>query len=329
MMTPTSVGVAVSEGTSSEADARAFASPKSSTLTLSVGRHLDVGRLEIPVNHPFLVRGFEGVGDLEGQLQRLLDRNRAAPETIRQRAAFDELEDEKARAVIGLESVNRRDVGMVQRRQQRRLTFESGDAIGVLRERVRQHLDGDFTAECGVARLPHLAHATLADGGKNLVVTQSRAPLQPVLGPGPVSKRDRGGRRQRLDRRPLRKAPRGHVCHEQRFHLALQFAIVTAGSADEHPALVRTPFQGVLKHLLDAIPPPDVVVHRLLIGPPRRVRQPHKQAGQSWEPTQIVEKTCRLGAPSGGRMDRTRKGVADCLIARDREARNGSTRSPI
>jgi hypothetical protein len=28
-------------------------------------------------------------------------------------------------------------------------------------------------------------------------------------------------------------------------------------------------------------------------------------------------------------MDRTRKGVADCLIARDREARNRWTRSPM
>ena len=51
------------------------------------------------------------------QLQGFFDRNRAAPETIRQRAAFDELEHEKARALMRFESMNRRDVGMVQRRQ--------------------------------------------------------------------------------------------------------------------------------------------------------------------------------------------------------------------
>ena len=227
--------------------------------------------------------------------------------------------------MIGLESVNRRDVGMVQRGQQRRLTFESGEAIGVLRERFRQHLDGDFTAECGVARLPHLAHSTLADGGKNLVVTESSASLQAVLGPRPVPKRDSGRRRQRLDRGPLRKAPRRGVRHEQRFHLALQFAIVAAGSAEEQPALVRRPFQGVLKHLLDAIPPSGVVDHRPLIGPRRRSVNPQADR-KSWQSCPgHREDLYAWVPPSTGRMDKTRKGVADCLMPRDREAKTVDT----
>ena len=86
-------------------------------LDSSLGRDLDIGRLEIPVNHPFLMRGFEGFGNLPGQLQGFFDRNRAALETLRQRAAFDELEHEKARAFVRFESMNRRDVGMVQRGQ--------------------------------------------------------------------------------------------------------------------------------------------------------------------------------------------------------------------
>ena len=58
------------------------------------------------------------------------------------------------------------------------------------------------------------------------------------------------------------KAPCGGVRHEQRFHLALQLAIVAAGRAQERPAIVAGPFQGVLKHQLDAIPPRGVVDHR-------------------------------------------------------------------
>jgi hypothetical protein len=73
---------------------------------------------------------------LEGQLQAFLDGNRAARQPIRQRAPFDELEDEKARAVISLESMNGGDVGVVQRGQERRLTGESVGEIDVLREPV-------------------------------------------------------------------------------------------------------------------------------------------------------------------------------------------------
>src|SRR5688572_12175322 len=66
---------------------------------------------------------------------------------------------------------------MVQRGQQRRFAFEPGETIGLLRELFRQRLEGDVTLERDVARLPDLAHATLAEGGQNLVMTEPGAEL--------------------------------------------------------------------------------------------------------------------------------------------------------
>ena len=46
------------------AGSSAFASPKSSTLTTPSARSLDIGRLQIAMDDPSLVRGLESLGDL-------------------------------------------------------------------------------------------------------------------------------------------------------------------------------------------------------------------------------------------------------------------------
>ena len=46
------------------AGARAFARPKSSTLTVAIGTDLDVRWLHVTMDDALLVRGFQRVGDL-------------------------------------------------------------------------------------------------------------------------------------------------------------------------------------------------------------------------------------------------------------------------
>ena len=58
------------------AGSSAFASPKSSTLTVPSGRDLDVGRLQIAMDDALLVRRLERVGDLPRDRQRVVDRQR-------------------------------------------------------------------------------------------------------------------------------------------------------------------------------------------------------------------------------------------------------------
>ena len=59
-------------------------------------RDLDVRGLEIAVDDALLVRGFECLGDLPGDGQRLVERNRASRDTLREVVALDQLHHERA-----------------------------------------------------------------------------------------------------------------------------------------------------------------------------------------------------------------------------------------
>ena len=52
-----------------------------------------------------------------------------------------------------------RDVGMVERRQRFGFALEARQTFGILREGLRQDLDGHLAIETGIAGAIHLAHA--------------------------------------------------------------------------------------------------------------------------------------------------------------------------
>ncbi len=58
--------------------------------------------------------------------------------------------------------VNRKNVGMIQRRGGTCFLLETAQAIGIGSQRLRQHLDRDFAVQPGVVRAIHLAHAASA-----------------------------------------------------------------------------------------------------------------------------------------------------------------------
>ena len=68
-----------------------------------------------------------------------------------------------------LETVDVRDVGMVQRRQRLRFALEPREAIRVGRERLGQDFDGNVPIELRVARAVDLAHAAGANGGEDFI----------------------------------------------------------------------------------------------------------------------------------------------------------------
>ena len=81
----------------------------------AVGADLDVRRLEIAMDDAALVRGFEGLGDLLRDRQRLVERDRPARDALRQIVAFDEFHHERRDARALFEPVDRGDVRMIQR----------------------------------------------------------------------------------------------------------------------------------------------------------------------------------------------------------------------
>jgi len=107
------------------------------------------------MNHSLLVSVLQGVRDLPGDGQRFLERDRALRDALGQRRALRQLEHQRA----VLHAIDRRDVGMVQRRQHLRFAGESRHAVGVLRERFGDDFDGHVAAQLGIGGAVHFAHA--------------------------------------------------------------------------------------------------------------------------------------------------------------------------
>ena len=153
----------------------ALARPKSRTLTLPLGRELDVRGLQVPVDHALLVRHLERLGDLRCDAQPVLQIERTRGQALGERLALDELHHDVARLAVLLRPVDRRDGRVVDGRQHPGLAFEARDAGGVLRELVRQHLDRHVAAELAVARAIDLAHAADAEQVGDLVGAEAGA----------------------------------------------------------------------------------------------------------------------------------------------------------
>ena len=144
-------------------------------LHRAVGTHLDVRGFQIAMDDALLMRGFESLGDLLRDWQRLVDWDRALCKALRQVVTFDQFHHEGVQAGRLLEAVNRGDVGMIQRRERLRLALETCQAFGVRGERARQDLDRDLSAQRRVGGAIHLTHAPFANRGRDLVDAEAGA----------------------------------------------------------------------------------------------------------------------------------------------------------
>lgn len=140
-------------------------------LGLSLGCDQYVGGLQIPVDDPFAVRGFECLGDLLAEVQSLLDRERPLGKPLLQRLALDQLQYEEACPLIFFEGVGGGDVGVVQRREQVGLPLQPCETVWVGAQFLGKNLDGDIALERGIPRPIHLAHAALTERFEDLVMT--------------------------------------------------------------------------------------------------------------------------------------------------------------
>ncbi|HYN06077.1 MAG TPA: hypothetical protein VES67_01680, partial [Vicinamibacterales bacterium] len=93
--------------------AERFGETKIEHLHRAVVAHLDVRGFEIAVNDARVVRGFERFGDLTRDGEGFVEWERAACETLRQILALDQFHHQGAI----LNAVDRRDVGMIERRE--------------------------------------------------------------------------------------------------------------------------------------------------------------------------------------------------------------------
>ena len=83
------------------------------------------------MHDPPLVRFFQGSGNLRSDGDGLVDRNRTPRNALRKRLPRHELEHEIVHLIGSLEPVDGRNIGMVQRREDLRLSLEAREPFGV------------------------------------------------------------------------------------------------------------------------------------------------------------------------------------------------------
>src|SRR5262245_56650979 len=141
----------------------------------SIWCDLDVRGLEIAMDDPSLVCRVEGFGDLLCDQQRLVDRDSARRDALGQRRTLDQLHHQRTRAFAFFETVNRRDVRVIERREDLRLASEAGQPVRVARDQWQQHLDRLVAIERRIASAIHLAHSAGAQGEADLVRSEAAA----------------------------------------------------------------------------------------------------------------------------------------------------------
>ena len=144
-------------------------------LDTAIAADLDVGRFEIPVDDSGAVRRFERKGELARDVVGGIAGQRALRDSIAEIIALDQFHGEKTHSIRLEETVDRGDVGMIQRCQESRLAFEPREPIGVVGHRFRKDLEGNLAVEAGVECAPDDTHPTLAEFVDDGVVQQSLA----------------------------------------------------------------------------------------------------------------------------------------------------------
>jgi hypothetical protein len=152
-----------------------FRQPEIEHLHDTVGRDGDVGGLQIAMDDSFVVSRFQRIGDLARDCQRFRYLQPTRAQTVRQRLALDELEDEPVTLVTMLDSVDSGYVRMIESREHTRLPVEPRAALGIGHEDIGQNLDRHIAAEGDVARPVDISRPAACDQGPNLVRSEPMA----------------------------------------------------------------------------------------------------------------------------------------------------------
>ena len=144
-------------------------------LYRAVRPQLDIRGLQVAVDDALLVCGFEGLGDLFGDGEGLVDWNWPLCDAVRERRALHQLHHEGARAARFFNAVNRGDMWMIQRGEDLGFALKPGKPFRIGGKRFGEDLECDIPFEPRVARTIHLAHPARPEGRHNLMRTESGA----------------------------------------------------------------------------------------------------------------------------------------------------------
>src|SRR5581483_10728948 len=98
----------------------------------------DVLRLQITVNHAFLMGSGQPAGDLHAVVDSLALRNRSL-KLLSQGLALEQLRNQILRAVVLAEIMDGEDVGVIESAHHARFLLKTAYPVGILCERGRQN----------------------------------------------------------------------------------------------------------------------------------------------------------------------------------------------
>ena len=125
-----------------------------------------------------LVGGFERIGNLLGDEQGLIGRDRPCRKAVGKCRPLDQLHHEGVHAARLFDAVDSSDVRVIQRGERPGLALESGEPLRVLGKALGQDLDRHVALQLAVPGPIDLAHAAGPDGGEDFVRTEASAGLQ-------------------------------------------------------------------------------------------------------------------------------------------------------
>jgi hypothetical protein len=144
--------------------------PEVQHLGLAAGGDEDIGGLDVAMDDAAPVRGVEGVGYLNGEVEEEPQGKRAAGDLLVQQLAFEELHGEEGLVLMLLDGVDGADAGMVQGAGGAGLALEALQGGGVAGQVGGQELEGHAAVQPNVLGLIHHAHATGTELAEDAVV---------------------------------------------------------------------------------------------------------------------------------------------------------------
>ena len=118
------------------------------------------------------MRFVERVGNLGGDRQRLVERQRPSFQPRGQRLALEMRHDQVVRAIDAANVVDAADVRMVQRGDRTRLALEASPRIGVAGDFTRKNFDGNRAIETSIVGFVDLTHAAGAQRADDFIRTE-------------------------------------------------------------------------------------------------------------------------------------------------------------
>src|SRR5438552_4722195 len=152
-----------------------FCQPEVQYLRLTARAHKNIGRLDVAMDDPLGVRGFQGIHYLDGQIDGLLLRQWPASNVILQSPTFEQLHHDELLLIMLTDLIHRADIRMIERRSSTRFAQEPLERALIFCQILGQELQGHRSLQDKVFGTVNDPHAAASELFENAVVGHSRA----------------------------------------------------------------------------------------------------------------------------------------------------------